>query len=48
MSDDRFPNIMSVFGFLDGLLSCIFGVLNFFFWVCLVGFIISLVAGSSQ
>ena len=43
MSNERYPNIMSVFGFLDGLLGCVFGLLNFFFWLSLVAVVVSLV-----
>ena len=36
MNDDRFPNIMAVFGLVDGLLGCVFGLLNLAFWVVLI------------
>ena len=44
MSNDRFPNIMAIFGFVDGVLGCVFGLLNLMFWLFLISVVISWVA----
>jgi hypothetical protein len=46
MSEDRFPNIMSVFGLMDGLLGCVFGVFNLVFWCAFIVFVFSIIVGS--
>ena len=47
MSDDRYPNIMAIFGVLDGLLGCVFGLIKLFAWLLLIGLIFALFSGGS-
>ena len=47
MSDDRYPNIMAIFGVIDGLLGCVFGLIKLLAWVFLIGFIVAMISGGS-
>jgi len=42
MSAEKYPNFGSVFSFADSMLGCVFGILKFFSFLLLIGFVLSL------
>jgi len=47
MSDERYPNIGAVFGAVDGLLGCVFGLFKLFAWLFLIGLVFAMFSGGS-
>jgi len=47
MSDERYPNIGAFFGFVDGLLGCVFGLIKLGAWLLLIGLVFAMFSGGS-
>lgn len=47
MSDYRYPNIGAVFGVVDGLIGCVFGLIKLIAWLFLIGFVVAMFSSGS-
>jgi hypothetical protein len=45
MSEEKYPNISAVFGAVDGLLGCVFGLIKLAAWLFLILLVVSFFGG---